>query len=203
MLLQQLHQLPSPVAVIDRANRQAALARIDAGIRIGSVLEKQLGNFVVIAATSVIERSSLRGSRFRLVQFRAVIEQQLHDVQVTFPRRVSERVRTGCIRSQGQFRIAAEQLADPLLIADRSRYGQRVLRTEREQSADQDGRIPQRRVRPAARGAIPIVGRASDGELYRLMSIRPPRVDWRAETNELWNELELARDDAPVQRAIS
>ena len=76
------------VAVVNRSNRQTALARIHSGVRIGAMFEQQLRNLQMISAAGFIQRASVRSGIFGRIWISAAFEQPADDVQMTFPRRV-------------------------------------------------------------------------------------------------------------------
>jgi hypothetical protein len=132
--------------VVDLSNRKTAPTRVQAGVGIGAALEQQLGDFQVIRATRLKQRSVVGSQVLRCIRIGAVFEQQADNVQMAFPRRMGQRADARRVETPGQADILALELLDAFLITDCGRHGNGVTRSVGEQAPNQHGRVSKRRM---------------------------------------------------------
>src|SRR5262245_61347521 len=77
------------------------------------------------------------------------------------------------------------------------------MRSLREQRANHDGCIADRRMRVASSGAIPIVRSIAGRQEYRSLSVCALCVDRRSKLRETLDQTQLTGDHAPMKRVVS
>ena len=129
--------------------------------------------------TGLEQRPALRSRVFRHIRIGTVFEQETDNVQMAFPRRMGQGADARRVETPSQAGILSQKLIDSLLISNRCRDGKWAGFAPRREQASHDYRcISQRRMRPAARGTIPIIPSAVHCQEHRkFSSVGAPCVD--------------------------
>ena len=167
------------------------------------MLEQHFRDLIVVASTRLEQSASPRCQILSGIWIRTMIQQQLNDMSISPSGCVGQRADARRIKAFGKLSVSVQQSFNLLLIPQGTGRWQCILCTESKKVTGDHPRVADRRMFSATSPCVPIVEALINGQLKRRASVGPLRINPGSQFEEAIDQVELPRDDAPMDRIIA